>query len=193
MQELLLEELARRANSQMQTQHRSTLQYKDVGTAFPFSSELSNYCCQEQRGQQTFFLVTAVCAYPQLLLSMTGRLSHSFQVRLHTTVALLQHVRMKSTCIAAKELDRLTSGPLSVWSACTADIVPQQVAVSTLLEKYRQQHPELVHVQPQPQPQVHQQSNGMTTPALWMLSMFSAAHFLLLNASNYSQKKSRLA
>lgn len=39
-----------------------------------------------------------------------------------------------------------------------ADIVPQQVAVSTLLEKYRQQHPELVHVQPQPQ--VHQQTNG---------------------------------
>lgn len=31
MQELLLEELARRANMQMQSQHRSTLQYKDVG------------------------------------------------------------------------------------------------------------------------------------------------------------------
>lgn len=30
-QELLLEELARRANVQMQSQHRSTLQYKDVG------------------------------------------------------------------------------------------------------------------------------------------------------------------
>lgn len=30
-QELLLEELARRANIQMQSQHRSTLQYKDVG------------------------------------------------------------------------------------------------------------------------------------------------------------------
>ena len=28
-----------------------------------------------------------------------------------------------------------------------ADIVPQPVAVSTLLEKYRQQHPELVHQQ----------------------------------------------
>ena len=42
MQELLLEELARRANSQMQTQHRSTLQYKDVGTAFPFSCEFGN-------------------------------------------------------------------------------------------------------------------------------------------------------
>ena len=31
LQELLLEELARRANVQMQSQHRSTLQYKDVG------------------------------------------------------------------------------------------------------------------------------------------------------------------
>lgn len=31
LQELLLEELARRANMQMQSQHRSTLQYKDVG------------------------------------------------------------------------------------------------------------------------------------------------------------------
>lgn len=31
LQELLLEELARRANIQMQSQHRSTLQYKDVG------------------------------------------------------------------------------------------------------------------------------------------------------------------
>ena len=31
LQELLLEELARRANVQMQSQHRSTLQYKVVG------------------------------------------------------------------------------------------------------------------------------------------------------------------
>ena len=46
--------------------------------------------------------------------------------------------------------------------ALHADIVPQQVAVSTLLEKYRQQHPELVHVQPPPQ--VHQQMNGKKDP-----------------------------
>ena len=121
---------------------------------------------------------------------MTGRLSHSFQVRLHTAVVHSQHVCVMLTCIAAKELDRLTSGPSSRWSACTADIVPQQVAVSTLLEKYRQQHPELVHVQPQPQ--VHQQPNGMTTHALWMLSMFSAAHFLLLKLQATARKKSAL-
>ena len=40
LQELLLEELARRANVQMQSQHRSTLQYKDVGESkcHPFST-----------------------------------------------------------------------------------------------------------------------------------------------------------
>ena len=49
-QELLLEELARRANVQMQSQHRSTLQYKDVGrvlcSACPclsFSTEQEQY------------------------------------------------------------------------------------------------------------------------------------------------------
>ena len=39
LQELLLEELARRANVQMQSQHRSTLQYKDVGESWSRQSK----------------------------------------------------------------------------------------------------------------------------------------------------------
>ena len=61
--------------------------------------------------------------------------------------------------------------------ALHADIVPQQVAVSTLLEKYRQQHPELVHVQPPPQ--VHQQMNGKKDP---VYSSLQVKHQLALGS-----------
>lgn len=60
-----------------------------------------------------------------------------------------------------------------------ADIVPQPVAVSTLLEKYRQQHPELVH----------QQTNGKQSLYICKSAFDSKFHACTFAVQQFSNKR----